>query len=181
MSNKEENVFARFYDRVIKTDKIKENDMPVFEEQLYIEIRIKDDNDVVDRVAEPEDKIRFPEEFARYKNMKEAKQEGTPLNQFSFLTAVQLESCKFRGIETVELLANLSDEQANSLGLIDERTAAKTFLDNAKSFSEKESKFRGEIAELKAENEKLKAEVEELNAEIETLKAAKEDKKTSNK
>lgn len=173
MSN-EENVFARFYDRVIKTDKVQENDMPVFEERVYVEIRIKDDNDVVNRLAEEADKVRFADAYARYQNAKEKKQDGTPLNQFSFLTAIQLESCKFRGVETVEALADLSDEQANALGLIDERLAAKTFLDNAKSFSEKENKFRGEIEELKAENEKLKS-------EIEALKSAKGAEKASNK
>ena len=162
MDNKEENVFARFYDKVIKTDRIKENNMPIFEEKTYIEIRITDDNDVVDRVAEDDDKARFPVQYQRYVNSKKNKQDGTPLNQFSFLTAIQLENCRYCNIETVEQLASISDDKAKFFDLLNEKAAAKRFLENAKGFSEKERKYKDIIEELKAENEKLKSEIEAL-------------------
>lgn len=174
MKSEEENVFARFYDKVIKTDRVKENNMPVFEECTYIEIAIPDDRDVVNRRADQEDIDRFPAEYNRYLNNKKKMIEGTPLNQFSFLTAIQMENCRYFGIETVEELAGLDEDKAKTMGISDERLAAETFLENAKSFAEKEQKYEKEIEELKAENEKLKA-------EIEALKTPKEDKKTSNK
>lgn len=162
MNNQEENVFATFYDKVIKTDQVKENGMPIFEEKTYIEIRITDDNDVVNRLAEDDDKIRFPTAYQRYLNSKNHKQDGTPLNQYSFLTAIQLANCRCCSIETVEQLATISDDKAKFFDLLDERAAAKKFLENAKSFSEKEQKFKDEIEELKVENEKLRDEIKAL-------------------
>jgi len=162
MNTQEENVFARFYDKVVKTDSFKENNMPIFEEKTYIEIRITDDNDIVDRIAEDSDKERFPAEYQHYVNSKKIKQEGTPLNQYSFLTAIQLENCRYCNIETVEQLASISDDKAKIFDLFDEKMAANQFLENAKSFSEKELKFKEQIEELKAENEKLRDEIEAL-------------------
>lgn len=162
MNNQEENVFARFYDKVIKTDRVKENNMPIFEEKTYIEIRITDDNDIVDRVADDNDKERFPAQYQHYINSKTIKQDGTPLNQYSFLTAIQLENCRYCNIETIEQLASISDDKAKFFDLFDEKAAAIKFLENAKSFSEKESKYNEIIEELKAENEKLKNEIKAL-------------------
>jgi len=183
MSNEEENLMVRFYDKVIKTDDVRENNMPVFIERTYIEIRIPDDRDVVNRPADKEDMERFPTEYRRYLNNKKKAINGTPLNQYSFLTAIQAENCKYLGIETVEELAELSDDKVQAFDLLNERTAARTFLENAKGFTAKEEQYKTAIEELRTQNEELKAEVEKLNAEIAALKTAKtkEEKKTSNK
>jgi hypothetical protein len=87
--------------------------------------------------------------------------DGTPLNQFAFLSVPQLEACDKRGILTVEDLAKLSDEQAKELSLIDERNCAVKFLEMAKN-NAIIAKYEDEIKVLKQENEALKDKIKAL-------------------
>lgn len=159
----EENVSARFYDRVIKTKSFNEKGLPVFKTVCYCEIRIKDNTtEIFDQPATSDKIERFPVEYARYKLSKKKATSGTPLEQFAFLTASEIESCKYRGIFTVEALSELSDEHANNLGLIAERQYAKDFIATSatgrKSMSAKlqEQEYLQKISDLKAEIESLK-------------------------
>ena len=165
ISNKtDDGVFAKFYDRVVKTGKILDNGLPEFIKKTYVEIRIRDNNDIVDQPAREEDKRRFPLEWQRYLLEQKQTEKGTPLNQFAFLDALQLETCKFRGIFTVEMLASLDDDKAKSIGLEKEKELAQKFLDISKNnkiiddFSKKEKKYQAEIKKLKEEIARLKEE-----------------------
>jgi len=162
----EDGVVARFYDKVVKTDKLTDKGLPVFETKCFVEIRIRDNNcDVYDQPADKEKIMRFPTEYNRYLIEKKQAEKGTPLNQFAFLTVAEIESLKFHGIFTVEALANLDDEKALQLGLENEKKLAKKFLTaNAKNvkiadFEKKEKEYKKEIADLKKEIEELKEKV----------------------
>lgn len=158
----EDGVFARFYNRAIKTDNVKENGLPEFVNRVYVEIRIRDNNDVVDRRATKEDFERFPVEYNRFMLEQKQIESGTPLNQFAFLDAAQLENCKYRGVFTVETLAGLDDDKVKLLGLTEERELAKKFVEISKNnqaindFSKKEKKYKDEIKKLKEEIARLK-------------------------
>lgn len=158
----EEGVFARFYDRAVRTGKVLENGLPEFVSKTYIEIRVRDNNDIVDRKAEKEDEMRFPVEYNRYLLEKKQMENGTPLTQFAFLDVVQLEACKYRGVFTVEMLAGLDDDKAQTIGLVEEKDLAKRFLEVSKNnqaiddFAKKERKYKAEIKKLKEEIEALK-------------------------
>lgn len=161
-SNKEDGVFAKFYTKAVKTEELSENGLPKFKNVEYIEIRIRDNNDVVNRQAEEKDKLRFPVEYQRYLLEKQQVENGTPLNQFAFLDASQLETCKYRGVFTVETLAGLDDEKARSIDLLEERDLAKRFIEISKNnqviddFAKKEKKYQNEIKKLKEEIARLK-------------------------
>ena len=150
-------VFARFYDRYVKTDEIGENGLPIFRCVTYLEIKVRDQHDVVDRPAQREDFVRFGAEYAAYQLKKEKIKDGTPLNQFAFLSVPQIECCELRGILTVEDLAELSDEKALSLGLKEEKELAVRFLD-ASNQNKLIADFEKKIAVLINENERLKEE-----------------------
>lgn len=161
-SKTEEGVFARFYNRAVKTGNVKENGLPEFVNRVYVEIRIRDNNDVVDRKATQEDFSRFPVEYNRFMLEQKQIESGTPLNQFAFLDAVQLENCKFRGVFTVEMLSSLDDDKAKLLGLTEEKELANKFLEISKNnkkiddFAKKEKKYKDEIKALKEEIARLK-------------------------
>lgn len=127
-------VFARFYDRSVKTDKINpKTGLPVFKNVCFVEIRIKNNNtDIYDQPATEEKIKRFPIEYNRYMLCKKQTQEGSPLEQFSFLNAAQVDTLKYHGIFTVEALAALTERQAQDLDIPDEWQRAKSFLSNAK-------------------------------------------------
>ncbi|MBR1601017.1 MAG: hypothetical protein IJ677_05495 [Alphaproteobacteria bacterium] len=177
------NVSARFYDKAVKTTAINENGLPIFKNVTYVEIRLKDNNtEVFNQPASPEKIKRFPREYTLYKMAKEQIKEGTPLEQFAFLTAAEVATCKNRGVFTVEALANLSEDKVKSLGLQNEHKFAEIFMRNAKNnnevadFARKEREYINKIAEyrekfeiINKENISLKQEVNKLN-KIKTLK-----------
>ena len=157
----ENNVFAKFHNKWVKTGNIKENGLPEFVEKLYIQIKIKGNTDVSDRPAEETDLMRFPREYAYFKNKAEKLKQGTPLNQFAFLTAPEIEECDNKGILTVEDLAGLTDEQAKSINMVQAKELAIKFLQMAKD-NKVIADFEEEIKRLKAENQKLKEDLEAL-------------------
>jgi hypothetical protein len=171
------NVAARFYDKAVKTTEVNANGLPIFKNVTYVEIRLKDNNtEVFNQPANPDKIRRFPREYALYKMAKEQIKEGTPLEQFAFLTAAEVATCKNRGVFTVEALADLSEERVQSLSLQNEHKLAKIFMQNAKSnnkvadFARKEIEYREKIAEyiekfdiLSRENNILKQEIIKLN------------------
>lgn len=163
----EKNVAARFYDKAVKTSEVNENGLPIFKNVTYVEIRIKDNNTEVFNQPATEEKIkRFPKEYALYKMSKEQAKDGTPLEQFSFLSAAEIATCKARGVFTVEALAELDFAKVNSLGLQNEHVLAQMFLETSgdnlklKKFAEREKEYKAKIAELEEKvaslQEKLK-------------------------
>ncbi len=188
-TNDDRNVSARFYDKAVKTTAVNDNGLPIFKNVTYVEIRLKDNNtEVFNQPASPEKIQRFPREYALYKMAKAQIKEGTPLEQFAFLTAAEVATCKNRGVFTVEALANLPDDKVKSLGLQNEHKFAEIFMRNAKGnnkvadFARKEKEYNDKIAEyrekfelLNKENISLKQEIIKLN-KIKTLRKTKTSK-----
>ena len=170
-SQKEDGVVAKFYDRTIKTGKYNQNGLPEFKTICYCEIKIKDNTtEVFDQPATREKIERFPLEYARYQMSKKQVQKGTPLEQFAFLTVAEIESCKYRGIFTIEALSEMSNEHAKNLGLLKERELARQFIENNRS-----AKQKIDIEELRHSYEQK---IEELKNEINTLRKKTSGRKT---
>lgn len=151
----EKNVAARFYDKAVKTSEVAENGMPVFKNVTYVEIRLKDNNtEVFNQPATAEKIRRFPKEYALYQLSKKQIEKGTPLEQFAFLTAAEIATCKSRGVFTVETLAELDFDKVQSLGLQNEHVLAQMFLEKSNNnkalndFVEKELEYEREIEAL---------------------------------
>ena len=154
--HRQDNSFSvRFYDKAIKTDKLDDNGIPVFKSVCYCEIRIKDNaTEVFDQPSTKEKIERFPIEYARYQMMKEKTTQGTPLEMFAFLSISEIETCKYRGIFTIEALVDLTSEQAKSLQLTKEYSLALKFISfnknikNMVEMCELEEKYQSQIAKL---------------------------------
>lgn len=161
-ARKETGVSALFYDKVVRTGIMLENGLPEFKERIYVRIKTRDNADIFDQPASKEHIDRFPVEYNRYILEKKEIKGGTPLTEFAFLTKIQLENCKFRGIFTVERLAELTEEQAKDLGLTEEKGLAIRFIEVSKNnkkiddFTKKEKKYQTEIKKLKEQIEELK-------------------------
>lgn len=158
----ERNVAARFYDKAVKTEELTPNGLPIFKNVTYVEIHLKDNSTEVFNQPASEEKIkRFPREYAIYKMAKEKVKDGTPLNQFAFLTAAEVATCYNRGVMTVEELAALPKEKTIDLGLVNEAEAAKRFIARAAGNqditepSEKEKEYLQQIEQLKAQIARL--------------------------
>lgn len=165
----EKNVAARFYDKAVKTNEVAENGLPVFKNVTYIEIRLKDNStDVYNQPATAEKIRRFPKEYALYQLSKKQAENGTPLEQFAFLTAAEIATCKSRGVFTVEALAELDFDKVQSLGLQDEHVLAQMFWEQSNNnkmldeFAKKEAEYERELEALR---EQLAAVQRALNEE----------------
>lgn len=62
--NQNKDMTARFYDRSVKTERIDENGLPVFEDVCFVEIRVKDSYDVYDQPATEEKNSVLPRNTA---------------------------------------------------------------------------------------------------------------------
>lgn len=167
----EKNVAARFYDKAVKTSEVTENGLPIFKNVTYVEIRLKDNSTEVFNQPASEEKIkRFPKEYALYKLSKEQAKDGTPLEQFSFLSAAEIATCKNRGIFTVEALANLDFEKVNSLSLQNEHVLAQMFLEEAginlkvKKFADREQEYKNKITAMEEKIVFLEEKIASLQA-----------------
>lgn len=160
------NVFAKFYDRMVKTDQINQKTgLPIFKEVCFVEVRIKNNStDVVDQPATQENIRRFAPQYQLYLQSKEKEKKGTSLSLFAFLTIEEQETLKSHGIFTLEEFVALPKDKVQSLNLIEEQKKAKSFV--------KSHKNQAVINELRKENETLKAKIASLEA---LLSAQKED------
>ena len=166
----EHNVMARFYDKAVKTSKVSDNGVPIFKNVTYVEIRLKDNNtEVFNQPASAEKIRRFPKEYALYQMSKEKIKDGTPLEQFAFLTAAEVATCKNRGIFTVEDLAALDNEKVQKLNLEDEHQLAKVFIKNANN--------NGKIADFVAREKEYRQQIKMLREKIENLEKQLQQKK----
>ena len=92
------NVFAKFYDRMVKTDQINQKTgLPIFKEVCFVEVRIKNNStDVVDQPATQENIRRFAPQYQLYLQSKEKEKKGTSLSLFAFLTFISRSSQETR-------------------------------------------------------------------------------------
>lgn len=180
-SESEKNVAARFYDKAVKTNEVAKNGLPVFKNVTYIEIRLKDNSTEVFNQPVTDEKIRrFPKEYALYQLSKKQVENGTPLEQFAFLTAAEIATCKSRGVFTVEALAGLDIDKVQSLGLQDEHVLAEMFLEKSNNnkmlddFAKKEVEYERALETLR---EQLAVVQRALNEERKKNVAAKNGEK----
>jgi hypothetical protein len=156
----------RFYVKPVKNEfKSNEKGHPVFEDREYVEIHIPGDRGTVtDRQVRPEDRDRWPREYAAFKAGQEAPVEGTPLTEWPAITRSQAEELKFGRVYTVEQLAALPDDLLNrtvSMGGFSLREKAKRFLEAAQG--------NAPMEKLAAENEEQRATINALQEQMKAL------------
>lgn len=153
------NVFARFYDRSIKTNKMDEKTgLPIFKEVCFCEVKIKNNTtDIVDQPATQEKIQTFHKEYQHYLLAKEKEKQGTPLSLFAFFSRQDIEALKLRGVFTLEDFSALTPEKVEDLNLLPELKKVDEFL--------KVYKNQALFEELKKENTRLKKQIQKLKKE----------------
>jgi hypothetical protein len=155
----DDKLFVRFYTKATKNEaKSQEAGRAIFEEQVFINIKIPGDkNNDVNRIAFPEDITRFPIHYERFRKGQE-QVIGTPLNAVPFLNEAQVEEYKALYIRTVEQLAALSDVQASKIfGSVAHKQEAQKFLDSFKSADSLRAEFQKKFEEQAAQIAALQA------------------------
>lgn len=183
---RDDGVVARFHDKAVKTSDVDKNGIPVVVKKTYVEIRIRDNNtEVFDQPATEDHKRRFAAEYERYK-LEEKQIEGTPLNKFAFLDVDEIETLKYHGIFTLEVLSQIGDERAKSFGLEELKEKAISFIEVNKGNKDivDAEKLKQEIDTIKTQSSQKDSEISILKQEIEIFKgkdAEKEAEATAHK
>ena len=161
-----------FYKKpVLNEFKSAQKDDAVFDDVDYVKIFIPgDDKTVIDTPAGSHHKQRFPKQWLHYLNTSGSDQVmGTPIRKWEKLTPAQLESLTFLKFFTVESIANASDSQIQSIGML-AGTSAYKFRQMARDFLQKPNASEESVDALKAKHEaEIKAIKEETDAKMAAL------------
>jgi len=145
---------------------------PIFEDVDYIQIFTPGNQlNIIDTPVRPEHKQRFAQQWAAYEaaHKQDTAVTGTPVSAWPFLTASQAEEFKAVKFFTVEQIANASDMQLQSLGMMGGmnphviRERAKAYLQAAAGTAAPQQQA-AELAELKAKNEEMQRQLNALMA-----------------
>ncbi len=155
--------YARFYPQWVKNNfKSNQEGKEVGEHQDFVMILCPGQKDEVHRKANDADKREYAQEWADYKNGKEHRISGTPIDLLPGIDSGRLSSLKSLYIYSIEQLAELSDMgmQKVGMGANDLKIKAQQFITRS-----------GSNESLKEENEELKQRMADLEAQIKVLAA----------
>jgi hypothetical protein len=160
---------VQFYKKSVKQDMASdEAGRPIFKEFDFVRIMIPGDNlTEIDTYAQESHKQRFPRQWAHYQNQVANHQDviGTPLDQWPQITRSQADELRGLKFQTVESIADCSDQQLQRIGMVagmspfNFRLKAKAFLNLANDSAEVAQR-EAEMQALKEENAKIKAETD---------------------
>jgi len=134
--SQQERLFVQFYIHPKQSSsKTLEAGRPIFEDTAYVRIITPGDKDnIIERPARLEDKRRFAQQYAAFKEGKEMQQTGTPLKMWPILSPAQVAELAYFKVFTVEQLSEISD--VNLMGFMGGQTLkqkAAAFIEAAKS------------------------------------------------
>lgn len=166
-SDEQDNTRPIFHQKPVQNPRKTEIEgRPIFDMIDYVEIMVpgQSKTHIIRKVTE-EDKQRWPTKWVAYQSNKEAQQplEGTPIEQWAYLTPARAMEMKAINILTIEDLANLSDTGIQSLGMggLELRKRAQQHLrpegDVVKELREEIQKNTELMAEMRAELDTLKS------------------------
>lgn len=172
IANPDAALHVRFYTRPVKNNFLSEQEQrEIWEDVDYVEIHVPGtDKLVIDRPVHPSDAARFPRHWAHFQNMKGGEGViGTPISEWSKVSRAQAEQLKGLKFYTVESIANASDSQIQSIGMVagmspwSFREAAQRFLQLAMNDAEAAKKDK-EVENMRKELEDMKAMLAQLTA-----------------
>jgi hypothetical protein len=136
---------------------------PIFKSVEFCEIRVPGDRDgiIKDRIKymHPDPRERFPQAYAKFKAGDKQQVVGTPLREWQGLTRAQARSYEAANIFTVEQLASLGDNHAQTMfGSIGDRQKARDFL--------AQSAGQAPLTQARAEIEKMREEIRNLRDQV---------------
>lgn len=169
---------VEFYIRPVRNEyKSNQAGYSIFENKEYVRIQpIGDKTKVRDRPVKltadagvPADPVRFPRQWAAFKNQQTQVVEGLPVEEWAPITPADAAMLKGLNIHTVEALSQLSDNNLTFLGARGLRDKAKVWLETAKKGAPSMAQQQ-EINDLKAQLEAMRNQMQGLPAPAKVVK-----------
>lgn len=193
---------VRFYKKSVQQEQESiDAGRPIFKDFDFVQICVAGDTlTEIDTYALQNHKQRFPIQWANYMNREGAHDEeivGTPLAEWPLVSKSQAEELRAIKFQTVESIANASDQQLQRMGMIagmspySFRDKAKAFLNLATTAAETDKReheinaLKEELAKKELETAKIKAETDaklaQMQDQMATILAAVGEKKPRKK
>lgn len=143
---------------------------PVYDDVEYIrKIVPGDKQNEVHRPATEADKRQFPRQYSEFKSGAREAQSGTPLKEWTAISASQAKELAHFHVYTVEQLANLSDANIQNIGPIRGLQAkAKDYLEKASGNAPLE-KMRAELTEKDSRIATMEKQMAEMGKRLDEM------------
>jgi hypothetical protein len=172
----DQRLYVKFYRDTLPDDvETKKQGRPIYRELDYVMIQSPGDLlKCVKRPVYPQDKVRFPNQWAAYAAGKDQEDtSGTPLAQWPGVSRAQVEELAYFKVKTVEQLASVADNVMQKfMGLTSLRQAARDWLGRAEN-SKEIVQLRNQNTEQAQAIDELKATVRELSQKLAQPTAAR--------
>jgi hypothetical protein len=164
----DEKLFVQFHNDILKNEtKSAAEGRPIYDDTIFVKIFTPGDrNNIIDRPATEIDKRRFHKQFAAFQGNKE-QVTGTPLAEWPIMSRSMTEELRYFGFQTVEQLAQASDEATSRMaGLASFKAKAIAYLELAAGSTKPIEKLTGDLEQVKAENRQLAEAVKQLQGQL---------------
>ncbi len=165
INNPDNALWVEFYSSAVLQNFLSEQEgRPVYHDVVMTRIRIPgNEQTVIDRPMEENDKIRFPRHWAFFeaKNT-DGGHPGTPIGEMPGITKAAVENLRVRGFHTIEQFAAASDQILSSLGM-NAGVSPTAFRDQCK-------RFLGAAADM-APTVRLEAELKQRDMTLAAMQA----------
>lgn len=167
----DDSLFVHFYMHFTQDEtKSREAGRPIFQDTEFVKIFSPGDrSNVIDRPVRPSDTVRFPKQYAAFKNKENAQAIGTPIDQWPIISRAMAEELKYLGFQTVEQIASARDSVLGQhAGLRDLSSKAKAFIEISKGSTAPIETMQAQLndaqSQIKARDEALAAAMARLDA-----------------
>jgi len=188
-NNADSRLQVRFYKRSVHQEQESmDAGRPIFKDFDFVQICVAGDSlTEIDTYALASHRTRFPIQWANYMNRQGANDEevvGTPVTEWPLVSKSQAEELRAMKFQTVESIANASDQQLQRMGMAAGmspfafRDKAKAFLNLATNAAETDKReqeinaLKEELAKKDLETAKIKAETDAKLAQMQDQMAA---------
>ena len=142
---------------------------PVYHDVPYVEIISPgNDKEIVNRAVTGADKERWPRQWEAFQNKEKVEFDGTPVDEWPQVTKAQAATLKAMRIYTVEMLAEVPDQNISTIGMgmVDLKNKAKAYIEWQAGEST--------VQKYAQQNRRLKERVEQLEGQVAALLESKE-------
>ena len=188
-NNADSRLQVRFYKRSVHQEQESmDAGRPIFKDFDFVQICVAGDSlTEIDTYALASHRTRFPIQWANYMNRQGANDQevvGTPVTEWPLVSKSQAEELRAMKFQTVESIANASDQQLQRMGMAAGmspfafRDKAKAFLNLATNAAETDKReqeinaLKEELAKKDLETVKMKAETDAKLAQMQEQMAA---------
>ena len=188
-NNADSRLQVRFYKRSVHQEQESmDAGRPIFKDFDFVQICVAGDSlTEIDTYALASHRTRFPIQWANYMNRQGANDQevvGTPVTEWPLVSKSQAEELRAMKFQTVESIANASDQQLQRMGMAAGmspfafRDKAKAFLNLATNAAETDKReqeinaLKEELAKKDLETAKIKAETDAKLAQMQDQMAA---------